>query len=472
MPYQLIPPCMVNVDDSKRMTHEFYQLIPPCMMNVDDTCTCSKPIDVVWLKRDARLHDHGPLSLVSQSTNPFVVLYLYEPDQLQQQTVHGSHIRFYNEGLKELDNRLSGRKGVGNTMSGAAGNGAQSKDLHAITACYANAVETLTALHRIRPIGRLLAHEETGHFASYQRDRRVRRWCKENGVRCTELNQSGVTRRLKDRDDFSTKLDAFHGSAQYPTPDPAQIRLRLVTGADLNLPNSCGILDPEDISEIPEEHSADREERQTGGENEALAILDSFLSRRAQKYQKGISSPNSSWSSCSRLSPYLAWGQISVRRVVQDTKQRQADIKAQRAAGAPLSGDWGRSLGAFLSRMHWRSHFMQKLEDEPLVEKRAMHPAYNHLRKQEDDWKQEYFEAWVMGRTGYPFVDACMRCLIRHGWVNFRMRAMVVSFAAYNLWLDWRRFDAALARLFLDFEPGIHFPQVQMILLHVLCGRA
>ena len=301
----------------------------------------SRPLDVVWLKRDARLHDHGPLSLVSQSTNPFVVLYLYEPDQLQQQTVHGSHIRFYNEGLKELDNKLSGRKEE---------DGAQSTDLHAITACYANAVEALTALHRIRPIGRLLAHEETGHFASYQRDRRVRRWCKENGVRCTELNQSGVTRRLKDRDDFSAKLDAFHVRAQYPTPDPAQMRPRLVTGIDLNLPTSCGILNPEDISEIPEDHSADREERQTGGENEALAILDSFLSRRAQKYQKGISSPNTSWSSCSRLSPYLAWGQISVRRVVQATKQRQAEIKAQRAAGAPLSGDWGRSLGAFLSR--------------------------------------------------------------------------------------------------------------------------
>ena len=175
----------------------------------------SRPLalDVVWLKRDARLHDHGPLSMVSaQSANPFVVLYLYEPDQLQQQTVHGSHIQFYNEGLKELDNKLSGRTEVG------------SSTLHAITACYANAVETLTALHRIRPIGRLLAHEETGHFASYQRDRRVRRWCKENCVRFTELNQSGVTRRLKTREDFSEKLDAFHGRAQYPTPDPAQMR--------------------------------------------------------------------------------------------------------------------------------------------------------------------------------------------------------------------------------------------------------
>ena len=253
------------------------------------------PIDVVWLKRDVRLTDHGPLSTISQSTSPFVVLYLYEPDQLLLQTVHGSHIRFYNEGLRELDDKLSG----------VMRPGTEARDLRAITACYANAVETLTALHRIRPIGRLLAHEETGHFASYQRDRRVRRWCKENNVRCIELNQSGVTRRLKDRDDFSVKLNDFLGEAQYTTPDPDRIRQRLLTSTDLNLPKSCGILNPEDISEIPVEHSTDRKDRQKGGETEALAILHSFLSRRAQSYQKGISSPNTSWSSCSRLSPYL-----------------------------------------------------------------------------------------------------------------------------------------------------------------------
>ena len=55
-----------------------------------------------------------------------------------------------------------------------------------------------------------------------------------------------------------------------------------------------------------------------------------------------------------------------------------------------------------------------------------------------------------------------MRCLGATGWLNFRMRAMVVSFACHNLWLDWRLIAAPLARLFLDFEPGIHWPQLQM----------
>lgn len=59
-------------------------------------------------------------------------------------------------------------------------------------------------------------------------------------------------------------------------------------------------------------------------------------------------------------------------------------------------------------------------------------------------------------------VDACMRCLEATGYINFRMRAMLVSFLCHHLWLDWKDGVVHLARLFLDFEPGIHYPQFQM----------
>jgi len=59
-------------------------------------------------------------------------------------------------------------------------------------------------------------------------------------------------------------------------------------------------------------------------------------------------------------------------------------------------------------------------------------------------------------------VDACMRALLATGWINFRMRAMLMSFASYDLWLHWRHPGLHLARHFLDYEPGIHWPQVQM----------
>jgi deoxyribodipyrimidine photo-lyase len=75
---------------------------------------------------------------------------------------------------------------------------------------------------------------------------------------------------------------------------------------------------------------------------------------------------------------------------------------------------------------------------------------------------EDHLRAWENGSTGYPFVDACMRYLRATGWINFRMRAMLVSFAAYDLFLDWRLFSHFLARQFLDYEPGIHYPQIQM----------
>ncbi|KJS68063.1 MAG: deoxyribodipyrimidine photo-lyase/cryptochrome family protein [Serpentinimonas sp.] len=71
-------------------------------------------------------------------------------------------------------------------------------------------------------------------------------------------------------------------------------------------------------------------------------------------------------------------------------------------------------------------------------------------------------EALMQGRTGWPMVDACVAMLRQTGWLNFRMRAMLVSVAAYPLWLHWREVGLWLARHFLDYEPGIHWSQMQM----------
>lgn len=103
---------------------------------------------------------------------------------------------------------------------------------------------------------------------------------------------------------------------------------------------------------------------------------------------------------------------------------------------------------------------MQKLEDEPELEFQNLSRVYDGLR--ENDFNQERFEAWQAGQTGNPMVDACMRALNESSWINFRMRAMLMSFASNHLWLHWRPTAVHLAKHFLDFEPGIHFSQCQM----------
>jgi deoxyribodipyrimidine photo-lyase len=123
-------------------------------------------------------------------------------------------------------------------------------------------------------------------------------------------------------------------------------------------------------------------------------------------------------------------------------------------------GKWPGALRSFSGRLRWHCHFIQKLEDEPRIEFQNMHPAYDGLR--EGEFNSEYYEAWASGRTGYPMVDACMRAVTATGWLNFRMRAMLMSFASYHLWLHWRRPALHLAQMFTDYEPGIHYSQAQM----------
>jgi deoxyribodipyrimidine photo-lyase len=199
---------------------------------------------------------------------------------------------------------------------------------------------------------------------------------------------------------------------------------------------------------------------QRGGESLAHAELASFLSLRGVNYRQDMSSPVAGWNGCSRLSPYLAFGAISLRTVYQATRAREADVRERRTAGEDVDARWAGSLSSFRARLHWHCHFMQKLEDQPSLETVNQARAYDGLR--EAEFSPERFAAWRAGKTGYPMVDACMRALHATGWINFRMRAMLMSFASYHLWLHWRESGAYLATQFLDFEPGIHWPQSQM----------
>jgi len=188
-----------------------------------------------------------------------------------------------------------------------------------------------------------------------------------------------------------------------------------------------------------------------------MATLDSFLHRRGRDYRYRMSSPVTAFDASSRLSPHLTWGTVSMREVAQATWAR---MRALKAGDEPHAQNWRASMISFAGRQHWHCHFMQKLEDEPRIEFQNLHRAYDGLRPDTADARR--LAAWSAGNTGFPFVDACMRALDRHGWINFRMRAMLMSFASYHLWLPWRASGLHLARQFVDYEAGIHWPQVQM----------
>ena len=131
------------------------------------------------------------------------------------------------------------------------------------------------------------------------------------------------------------------------------------------------------------------------------------------------------------------------------------------AAGLPASASRHRAgLQAFISRLYWHCHFIQKLESEPALEFHNLHRGYDGLR--EDDWNPAHFAALTAGAPAGRWSMPASPCCARPAGSTSRMRAMLVSVAAYPLWLHWRPVGLWLARQFLDYEPGIHWPQMQM----------
>lgn len=303
-------------------------------------------------------------------------------------------------------------------------------------------VDVLTDLHQTHRFAALWSHEETGNDWTFQRDKRVAAWCREVGLPWHELTQNGVQRRLRSRNGWAGRWDQAMATSKVPVPQLQPIGLM-----EAALPNAA------DLGMAPDPCP----DRQPGGRTRAEGCLSSFLHHRGRRYRSAMSSPLEGAQACSRLSPHLAWGSLSMKEVAHATWARQAEIALD---PAPSSKQWAGALQSFNGRLHWHCHFIQKLEDAPRLEYENMHRAYDGVRPSAPD--AERLALWGNGETGLPFVDACMRCLRATGWLNFRMRAMVMAVASYHLWLDWPATGRLLARRFTDYEPGIHWSQVQM----------
>lgn len=372
-------------------------------------------IQVVWFKRDLRVADHAALCAAA-ARGPVLPVYVIEPEYWQLPDSSARHWRFVRASLSEL--------------SDALGSLGQSLIVH-----QGEVVEVFEQLSNQYKINTLWSHEETGNDWTFQRDKRVAAWCRDKGIAWTELSQNGVVRRLKSRNGWATRWDQTMRQSLLTPP-----HLEPITHVVNLVPNT-----PQDTN-----FSQTSAHEQSAGRQAGLDCLHSFLTVRGETYRSAMSNPIQGETACSRLSPHLAWGTVSIREAAQATWRHQTNAH----------GQWRGSLRSFSGRLHWHCHFMQKLEDEPRLEWENLHPAYNGLRPSSADGTR--LTAWQNGETGLPFVDACMRYLNATGWLNFRMRAMLMSFAAYHLWLDWRAPGLHMARMFADYEPGIHWSQVQM----------
>jgi deoxyribodipyrimidine photo-lyase len=376
-----------------------------------------KPITLVWLKRDLRLEDHAPLQKASDIGLPIIIFYAWEPSLLKAPDYSNRHWSFISESLIEMNNHLL------------------KFDL-ALLQIHAEVIDFLKLITENYEIKYLLSHQETGLKITYDRDLQVNSYCKSQNIKWIEFQQFGLQRGRQNRHDWSK---SWYGFMSEP-----------IIQNDYNSLNSIEI--PEALYAFRARDSnklnIHREKgiAQTGGTHKAYQYLESFLKERHRGYSKTISKPLEARKSCSRLSPYLAYGNISMRQVFQSM------VKAKENGNKSALNNFG-------SRLRWHCHFIQKFEMEERYESENINRGYDSIRQNENGI---LYEAWEKGETGFPLVDACMRCVTETGYLNFRMRAMLVSFLTYHLWQPWKRGAMHLGRQFLDFEPGIHYPQFQM----------
>ncbi len=374
-------------------------------------------INIVWFKRDLRLLDHEPLQSAIEDGIETLLLYIFEPSLIQSPDASLRHWQFIWQSIEDLKKKLA----VYNAR---------------ISVLYGEADDVFEYLLTTYSVNRIYSHIEIGNYLTFTRDKRLKKYFKLNTVGWIEFAQNAVVRGLKNRENWDKHWFSFM-KKPIAKPDIQQLKC-------LHLDNTIQFTIPVHFTQKLLEKSIFF---QPGGESTAWRYLYSFLDERHQYYMSHISKPENARKSCSRLSPYLAFGNLSLKQIFQEVQKIYPITK------------YKKSLKAFETRLKWHCHFIQKFESEYTMEFTSYHSSFRALKKVKNP---NLIRSWEDGKTGFPLIDACMRCVVATGYLNFRMRAMVVSFFNFHLWQNWEDGVHFLARQFLDYDPGIHYPQFQM----------
>jgi deoxyribodipyrimidine photo-lyase len=375
----------------------------------------SKAINIVWLKRDLRSQDHAPLLKAECAGIPYLIIYLLEPSRIEYPDTSQRHLQFVYHSISSLDKVLS-------------------EFNRRVELFYAEAIDVFNYLIKDFNIISVFSYQESGIKGSWERDKKIKQFCNSNKIKWQESQRDGILRGIENRQGWNKK---WHLKMHRPL---IQNKYTISKETYLEHPFLMPSMLESQLKDYPGHY-------QPPGEKNAWRYLNSFTNQRGFNYQRHISKPMESRVSCSRLSPYLAWGNMSIKQAFQFIGTHPNGTKNSKA------------FSAMLTRLHWHCHFIQKFEMECRYETECINRGYEILPHEKNE---AFIKAWKTGTTGYPLIDACMRAVESTGWINFRMRAMVVSFLTLNLDQDWREGTYHLARQFLDYEPGIHYPQFQM----------
>ena len=367
------------------------------------------------MKRDIRTIDHQAFHIAELNELPYLPIYIFDSNLIKHPDTSDRHLQFIYHSIIDINRKLS----------------AYNKEVKIF---YGESKNIFIELLNRFDIKNIYSYRESGIKLSWERDIIVKNFCNKNSINWTEFQRDGVLRGIKNRKNWNKNwhIEMHKKIIENKYKKQEKINFKNKFSLPKSIENKLKVIN---------------DSFQPAGESVAWKYLNSFKNERVKRYAFDISKPEKSRISCSRLSPYISWGNLNIRLIYRhliELKKKNKNL---------------RSINAVISRLHWHCHFIQKFEVDCTYETDFINKGFYLLKR---NTNTNFIKAWEEGRTGYPLIDASMRAVKRTGWINFRMRAMLVSFFVHNLDQDWRDGVYFLAKQFLDYEPGIHYTQFQM----------
>jgi deoxyribodipyrimidine photo-lyase len=362
------------------------------------------PATVVWLRRDLRLSDNPALAAAVARGGPVVLAWVRSFAEEGESAPGGAARVFLHGALRSLAGEVAARGGrlvlrIGPSAGALAGLARET----GADAVFAN---------RVRDP------------AVASRDARTVSALREEGIEA-RLFEDGVlfppeTLPSSSGGPFRVFTPFWKRCLAQPPPAPPLPAPRAIP-SPARPPRSLSLEDLRLLPSVP--WDAGIRDAWPPGEAAAGARLSRFLDGAVAAYPEERDRPGADGTS--RLSPYLHFGIVSVRRVWHAVQSRAAlDAGPGVIKGAE----------AFLRQLGWREFAHHLLVRFPETVRAPLYPRFASVRWREDP---EGLAAWREGRTGYPMVDAGMRQLWATGWMHNRVRMIAASFLVKDLLLPW-----------------------------------
>lgn len=232
-----------------------------------------------------RLQDHESLLKAEQAGNSYIIIYLFEPSIIEYPDTNLRHLQFVYHSIKSLNKRLQNYN-------------------RCVDVFYGEAIDVFTFLSKNYNIQHLFSYQESGTKITWKRDKEIKQFCVESKIAWRESQRDGIVRGLKNRDSWNKRWHAIMHSP---------IIKNYYSLSKLNTLDHTYKLPIELVSKLENYPK----QFQPAGEENAWRYLKSFTQKRGFNYHRHISKPTESRIACSRLSPYFAWGNISIKQVFQ-----------------------------------------------------------------------------------------------------------------------------------------------------------